>query len=440
MYQLKAGFARIDITPPIGYDMSGYFIERLSNGIRDPLLATAVAVSDGETTGILISVDVIGLCQDVCNVIREQIAAKCGVTREMVFIACTHTHLALPGTKLSDPHYEEILLPVIRKIVGLAQMAIEDMKPAEMRVNKGETPVDISFVRRRKKKDGELAHNADEKRNAEADGEPDKRVALTYFIRENAPEIAIINFQVHPDVVGGLKLSADYPGFVRRTYEAAVENSLCMYINGCQGDTNHINVRTPDGELKGGYEFARHMGHTIAGTAMALRAMAQKVPGVPVRGVQKNIGAVVNKAGEREVQEARRLVQLYNQGHYEELTTEEGNFDIMKLAVALRIAEAADRADMEELYVTGLSFGEFAIVGFPGEPFTDIGREVKNASQFRMTYAACCANGYEGYFPNERCYRDGGYEVLTARFRECTAGKLISAGIDVLKTLRGEEN
>src|SRR5262245_59035689 len=37
----QVGFADIDITPPAGYRMDGYFYERLNTGVRDPLQAKA---------------------------------------------------------------------------------------------------------------------------------------------------------------------------------------------------------------------------------------------------------------------------------------------------------------------------------------------------------------------------------------------------------------
>ena len=44
---LKAGFGRIDITPPLGVSVQGYYEKRLADGILDPLYATAVAFEDG---------------------------------------------------------------------------------------------------------------------------------------------------------------------------------------------------------------------------------------------------------------------------------------------------------------------------------------------------------------------------------------------------------
>ena len=61
MGRLQIGFSRLDITPPLGTHMAGYYVERLAEGILDPLEVNAVAVSDGERTAILFSCDIIGI-------------------------------------------------------------------------------------------------------------------------------------------------------------------------------------------------------------------------------------------------------------------------------------------------------------------------------------------------------------------------------------------
>ena len=83
----------------------------------------------------------------------------------------------------------------------------------------------------------------------------------------------------------------------------------------------------------------------------------------------------------------------------------------------------------------GFRMGEFALVGFPGEPFTDIGRQVKEASPAKMTFAACCANGYEGYYPMQSAFDEGGYEARSSRYRAGTAEGLIKEGKAVLGEL-----
>ena len=39
---LNVGVAQVDITPPVGYRMSGYFYERLNTGTHDPLYAIII--------------------------------------------------------------------------------------------------------------------------------------------------------------------------------------------------------------------------------------------------------------------------------------------------------------------------------------------------------------------------------------------------------------
>ena len=41
---LKVGYAQVDITPPLGVCMAGYFHRREAKGILDPLYASAIAI------------------------------------------------------------------------------------------------------------------------------------------------------------------------------------------------------------------------------------------------------------------------------------------------------------------------------------------------------------------------------------------------------------
>ena len=145
---LKAGFARVDITPPIGTGLVGYYRVRVSLGILDPLLATAVAVSDGENTAVMMSLDLIGIDQETIDCIRDGVAEKCGVKREEVFVACTHTHLAhgVTHVRKDDVENMEQVRLVVNKSIGVAQMAIADLKDAEDFINLGASRLGTSRI------------------------------------------------------------------------------------------------------------------------------------------------------------------------------------------------------------------------------------------------------------------------------------------------------
>ena len=71
--EFKAGFARVDVTPPIGTELSGYFHKRISDGVLDNLDLNAVAFSDGTNRAVVISADIINF-RAYFNLYRQQAA------------------------------------------------------------------------------------------------------------------------------------------------------------------------------------------------------------------------------------------------------------------------------------------------------------------------------------------------------------------------------
>ena len=58
---IKAGFARVDVTPPLGTPIAGYFCERLSDGVRDPIELNAIALGNEKDAILLIACDFTGM-------------------------------------------------------------------------------------------------------------------------------------------------------------------------------------------------------------------------------------------------------------------------------------------------------------------------------------------------------------------------------------------
>ena len=131
---LKAGFSRLDITPPLGADLSGYFSRRISDGILDPLFVNTVSVNDGENTLILMALDYIGVKLNYADKIRDHIAGRLGIPREFVYVASLHQHTSPclddnRDTRLRDEAFKDVL---IRRLGDSAVYASQDMKPAKL--------------------------------------------------------------------------------------------------------------------------------------------------------------------------------------------------------------------------------------------------------------------------------------------------------------------
>src|ERR1044072_3515887 len=76
---LRAGLARIDITPPVGWRMSGYFYERLSTGTHDPLQAKAMVLQQGDERAALVFCDLICVPASLTGPIRAAASKKTGI-------------------------------------------------------------------------------------------------------------------------------------------------------------------------------------------------------------------------------------------------------------------------------------------------------------------------------------------------------------------------
>jgi sugar phosphate isomerase/epimerase len=97
---LKAGWARVDITPPKPVALVGQLHKRISQGVQDPLTATVLAL---ETTGpggaqaILVSCDVCMIQKPILDRLRERLQNRlAGFDVRQLVLNATHTHTG-PG-------------------------------------------------------------------------------------------------------------------------------------------------------------------------------------------------------------------------------------------------------------------------------------------------------------------------------------------------------
>jgi hypothetical protein len=132
---LKAGFARLDITPPLGTPLAGYQRPRFANGVLDPIEVNAVALNDGDKTLIMIAADVEGMDVADANYIKKLIFSRTGIPVEYIVVSALHQHT----TYIMKHKVLENLTPAFAEVVytkfcDVAQMAIDDMQECELSV------------------------------------------------------------------------------------------------------------------------------------------------------------------------------------------------------------------------------------------------------------------------------------------------------------------
>ena len=428
---LKAGFARLDITPALGSPMSGYFYERFAEGILDPLEVNAIAAGDGENTVIIIAADIIGSRLDRCNTIRKRVSECTGVEEKNVFFCCLHQHTAVVlgldedvgnvGV-LSDKISIETL---IRKFVDAAKLAFDDMCEAKVSYAVAPAAEKLAFTRRYVLDDGSIVTNPRTElipHLVRMTNEPDNNVRLVKFEREGAKDIALVNFSTHPDVINGKKFSADWCGFTRRFVEADNPDVSCIYVNGAEGDSNHLDFM---GVKRTGYDHSRHMGRVIADAVKSVWNDTVPAKGERVFGDIEIVYNKTNMRDEDRYDECKKFLDDYY-GRKLDYTPH-----ITELADARRIVEIRTAKIYRPVPVSVVGIGDVAFVGFGGEPFVEYGEAAREAAPDKFVMAACCANGYEGYLPTLKAFEEGGYEAKSSRFTP----SLMEQCIDAVKAL-----
>ena len=446
--EFKAGFARVDATPPLGIPIPGYFKMRIADGSLDPLIIECVAISDGTNAALIYSVDDVHLTNPFFKKAFPAITAATGVPRDRIYVHSTHTHTGAtdwPRDYYSKEQNRLVSLFAdvrITKLADAGRFALSNMVPAKIAIARTECK-DVSFIRRFRMKDGSVRTNPG-LTNPNVDhplGTPDESLQLIRFKRTGAPDIAIVNFGTHPDTIGGTKYSADWPGVVRKTFEAGIGGGVkCLFLNGAQGDVNHHKL-FPSPARKALYTarnegrsmaIADFLGHAVAGAAMSIWDVCEEIPAGTVRGTVCSYSMPANVPTADEI----KWVEMFDAGRKDEIPL--GRMEIKTLtSKGSRVRKLKNGPDHFDILVSTVTIGgSIAFAGLPCEPFVDIGLDIKAQSPFTMTMVTCLTNGSEGYIPSTKAHHEGSYEGLSSRFAAPTGDKLVAAQVGQLKKLK----
>src|SRR6478672_12017366 len=215
--ELKAGVAFVDITAPVPFRMHGYFYERLSTGIKDPLYARAIVFQQGKELAAFVFCDLVGIPYAETAPARKKASAETGIPVEHIAVTGTHTHTG-PQFFMSvndywhdqavakhgkDPYdaagYRAELIDKVASAIVQAKAAL-----APVQLHAGFAREDrISFNRRYHMKGGAVRFNP-AVNNPDIIGPAgpiDPQVGIVSLTKTGAkePSAAIVSFAMHPD-------------------------------------------------------------------------------------------------------------------------------------------------------------------------------------------------------------------------------------------------
>src|SRR5688572_9379664 len=220
---LRAGAAAVKITPPTGAPLAGYYYNRAAEGVHDDLYAKALVLEQEGTKVAFVVSDLISLSRPIVEQARKLVAESAGVPGENVMISATHSHTGpvLRGGSMrtaAQGGEEDI---AVRYAEELPKLIAESVKLAAERVTNAtlsaafEHEDRLSFNRRFFMRNGTVAWNPGKANTnivrAAGPIDPDVGVLLVQTPDAKAAIATYVNFAMHPDTVGGLQISADYP-------------------------------------------------------------------------------------------------------------------------------------------------------------------------------------------------------------------------------------
>ena len=433
---LKAGFSRLDVTPPFGAELAGYYTVRIADGILDPIYLNSVAISNGNETVLLMAIDFIGINMDYNLRIRKAVSEKTGVPLDHIFVSAMHQHTSCALDHSFSRLTDEVFISVlVRKFADAAKMSIDDLKDAKIGAAARDVEEPIAFVRRYIADDGSVHTNPSSKINiVKRCDEADNTMRLVRLYRDGANDIAIVNFSTHPDVIGGTKFSADWMGFTRRFVEADIADTSCIFFTGTQGDSNHIDFFKPKEErIKGnskngskGYGHSEYMGRIVANAVCAAWDNVEPLDDDSIFAEHIVIYNKTNTEGIDEYDKYLAYCEAYNNGTLDKCGT-------VDIAYAHRIVNLRTSPILLPIPITVIGIGNITFVGFGGEPFSAYGRYVRALAPNKFIVCAVCTNGYQGYFPTEEAFVQGAYEARSSLFTPTVEKEIIGAIDNILK-------
>ncbi|MCE4565051.1 hypothetical protein INQ51_12085 [Maribellus sp. CM-23] len=433
---LLAGAAVMDITPQDSQFLFGYpFVERISEGVHDPLLCSAMYLENKGEQAMLVSNDVIYVSKASVARIRREISEKTGIPGISIMISATHTHSG-PVTvdclnSSNDPVVPkadtEYVCYMENKIIQTACSAFYNAEPAKA----GFLLADSTGI-------GTNRHDPS--------GPVDLNIPVMLVKNENNEYIAgMLVCNMHPTILheDSKLYSGDYPAFTREVLQEKYLRNECpvLYFTGAAGDQSPRHVTKENT-----FEEARRIGRILADAIGAkMEEGVEFSSDVPVKCLQKSVDLPRRRFpkvewAESHQQKSRERFDFLKKtsDNVQEIRTAE--VDWFGAEELLHLSRLNAKGELEEVYKTCLpaeiqviNIGPWNFAAWPGEIFIEYAFALKTKSE--NTFLITLSNGeLQGYIATEEAEIKGFYEASNSIFHYASGKILVDETVRLINT------
>ncbi|MBK9138852.1 MAG: neutral/alkaline non-lysosomal ceramidase N-terminal domain-containing protein [Verrucomicrobia bacterium] len=426
----KAGVARVQITPPTPFWLSGYAARtNPAPRIRTDLWAKALALED-RTGGraVIVTTDLIGLPAEISDTVARSLARDHRLPRAALVVNSSHTHAGpaiWPNLRVmfdfADSDQERVKQYALRLTDQLGQVAgdaLKRLEPATLSFGRGQAGFAVN--RRQPTPDGvRLGVNPD--------GPVDHSVPVLRVSRADGSLLAVLfGYACHNTTLGGdfYEVDGDYAGAAQRNLEREFPGATALFLMLCGGDQNP----NPRGKIEHVEQYGRELADAVA--AALRKELVQIRP--PIRAAHQtarlDFAPHTRETFEAELQDAN----LFRQRR------------------ARLMLEAYDRGQpvrQLDLPVQALRLGRgLTLLALGGEVVIDYGLRVQREFPAENVVVAAYCHDVACYIPSLRVLREGGYEAVDSMiyygqpgpFAETVEESVFAAIREVMAKVKGD--
>lgn len=404
----QAGLARVTITPPTPFWMSGYASRsNQSVGVLHDLHAKALALRDAQGHRVVIvTMDLIGLHRSVSDEVFARVKKQFKLNRADVLLTCSHTHsgpvvglnlnVMFDFTSEDRQRVQAYTAGLVDKLVTVIGESLKNLSPAQLAAGHGTAGFTANRRKVRPDKvtmepnpDGPVDHDVPVLKVTAPDGR--LRAILFGYACHN------VTISPRPDPeLDFYKIAGDYAGFAQLALEKSHPGAEAMFTILCGADQNP--------NPRGAVSVARQHGEALAASVEAVLGNEMRPVRGPIRTAfesapldfakhtPQTFEAEIKKAGEAKKSDskyrkrrAELMLAAYKKGH-------------PVRQVPLPVQAIRFGRDLTILAVGGEVVVDYALRSkreFPGENLMVVGY----------------ANDVMCYIPSRRVLEEGGYEV-----------------------------
>jgi len=399
---LRAGAAKIDITPQKAVKMAGYGARTaLSEGVHDPLCARVVAFENNGKRLVLVSSDLIGFYDGTAEHLRKIILNEFKLKPSELFLSAIHTHggpsLTIDKEK-GHPNNLEYTKDLEAKLMEVIRKALKNIGPVHIGAGAGYSPVGAN----RRELQFDSSGNSSIRLGRNSYGPTDKEVLVMKVAKTDGVVFAaLFDYATHATCLGGknLIISGDVLGLAEQFVEKILgQDVIAAAFAGASGNIDPWFRVLPAFNTEPGWIPEP----VLLGTML----------GEEVVHVFRDIARV---SGSGDIRTAFITLELPGKPRNE--------------------LEIGKDCPPTPLNITAARIGDIAFVGIGCEVLTEIGMSIKAASPYEFTFIITHCNGAAGYLPPEHLYIEGGYEIKSSPFAPQAADIVVKQAVKLLHEL-----